>query len=317
MDKRKKLISIITPCYNEEENVKDLYLRVKDIMKKSDKYEYEHIFIDNASQDKTVEILKGLAEKDRNLKIIVNIKNFGHFCSPHHAILQAKGDAVITLAADLQDPPEMINDFLKYWEEGHMIVIGVKPTSKENPIMFMLRKLYYKTIKRISETEHIANFTGFGLYDRSFVDVIKNLKEPYPYFRGLVAQYGVNRKEIEYVQPKREKGKSHNNFYTLYDAGMLGFVNHSKVPLRLASFIGFAVATLSLLIALGYLIYKIVFWSTFQVGVAPLVIGLFFFSSIQLFFIGILGEYIGAIYTQVKDRPLVIEKERINFDQEN
>jgi len=315
MNSNKKLISIVTPCYNEEENVRNLYLQVKKIMEGLDEYTYEHIFIDNASSDKTVQILKELAVHDKNLKIIVNIKNFGHFCSPHHAILQASGDAVITMAADLQDPPEMIKEFIKYWEKGHQVVIGIKPKSKENPFMFALRKLYYHMIKSISETDHISNFTGFGLYDKSFIDVLKTLDEPYPYFRGLVAQYGCNRKEIEYIQPKREKGISHNNFYTLYDAGMQGFVNHSKVPLRLATFIGFGVASLSLIIALLYLLYKVIFWDSFNAGVAPLVIGLFFFSSIQLFFIGIVGEYIGAIYTQVKNRPLVVEKERINFDK--
>lgn len=208
----------------------------------------------------------------------------------------------------------MIKDFLAKWEEGFKIVIGVKQKSEENPIIFMLRKLYYSLIKRISETDHIKNFTGFGLYDKMFVDVLRKLKEPYPYFRGLVAELGFNKLEIPYVQPKRKRGKTSNNFYTLYDIAMLGFVNHSKVPLRLASFIGFGVAVLSLLIAIGYLVYKIIFWDKFDVGTAPLVIGLFFFSSVQLFFIGIIGEYIGAIYTQVKDHPLVIEKERINFD---
>ncbi|MEI7690643.1 MAG: glycosyltransferase family 2 protein [bacterium] len=313
----KKLISVVTPTYNEEENVKEVYKQVKAVFAKINKYDYEHIFIDNDSTDDTVKKLKELANKDKNVKIIINAKNFGHLRSPYYGQLQANGEAVISLVADLQDPPGMIIKFLEYWEQGYKIVIGIKPKSKENPLMFALRKLYYRMIKSMSETEHIKNFTGFGLYDKSFIDILRQIDEPYPYFRGLVAQYGFNRKEIEYTQPKREKGKSNNNFYTLYDVGMQGFVNHSKVPLRLATFIGFGVATISLLVAVGYLIYKLIFWNSFNVGVAPLVIGLFFFSSIQLFFIGIVGEYIGAIYTQVKDRPLVIEKERINFDKQN
>lgn len=309
-----KLISVVTPCYNEEANVDEVYRQVKEVFNDLKQYKYEHIFIDNASKDKTVEKLKEIAKKDKAVKIIVNARNFGHIRSPYYAILQAEGDAVISIVSDLQDPPAMIKDFLAKWEEGFKIVIGVKQKSEENPIIFMLRKLYYSLIKRISETDHIKNFTGFGLYDKMFVDVLRKLKEPYPYFRGLVAELGFNKLEIPYVQPKRKRGKTSNNFYTLYDIAMLGFVNHSKVPLRLASFIGFGVAVLSLLIAIGYLVYKIIFWDKFDVGTAPLVIGLFFFSSVQLFFIGIIGEYIGAIYTQVKDHPLVIEKERINFD---
>jgi glycosyltransferase involved in cell wall biosynthesis len=310
-----KLISVVTPCYNEEDNVELLYRQVKDIFTSLSDYRYEHIFIDNASKDKTVEVLKKIAGKDKNVKIIVNAKNFGHIRSPYHALLQAKGEAVVGMAADLQDPPEMIKKFLKYWEEGYKIVIGVKPSSKENPAMHAIRKFYYLLIERFSEIEQIKNFTGFGLYDRSFIEVCRKLNDPYPYFRGMVANYGYSIKTIEFIQPKRTKGKTHNNFYTLYDLAMLGFVNHSKVPLRLASFIGFGVAVISLLVALGYFALKLIFWNTFNAGVAPLVIGLFFFSSIQLFFIGILGEYIGAIYTQVKESPLVVEKERINFDK--
>jgi len=310
-----KLISVVTPCYNEEENVEELYKKVKQVFQEIKTYEYEHIFIDNASKDRTVEILKKIASKDKNVKIIVNAKNFGHIRSPYYAMLQAKGDAVISLVADLQDPPHLIKDFIKKWEEGYKIVIGVKAKSEENPFVFFLRKMFYSIIKKISDIEHIKNFTGFGLYDKRFIDVLRNLDEPYPYFRGLVAELGFERCEIEYVQPKRKRGKSANNFYTLYDIAMLGFVNHSKLPLRLASFIGFGVAVVSLLVALVYFVYKLIYWEKFIVGSAPLVIGLFFFSSVQLFFIGIIGEYIGAIYTQVKNHPLVIEKERINFDK--
>lgn len=307
-----KLISVVTPCYNEEGNVEEVYKKVKQVFQELKNYRYEHIFIDNASNDRTVEILKKIARKDENVKIIVNAKNFGHIRSPYYAMLQAKGDAVISLVADLQDPPDLIKDFVKKWEEGYKIVIGVKSKSEENPIMFTIKKIFYSIIKKISDIEHIKNFTGFGLYDKKFIDVLRNLDEPYPYFRGLVAELGFERCEIKYVQPKRKRGKTANNFYTLYDIAMLGFVNHSKLPLRLASFIGFGVAVISLLVALVYFVYKLVYWDKFVVGSAPLVIGVFFFSAVQLFFIGIIGEYIGAIYTQVKNHPLVIEKERIN-----
>jgi glycosyltransferase involved in cell wall biosynthesis len=308
-----RLISVVTPCFNEEANVAELARRVKDIFTRLKKYRYEHIFIDNASTDSTVSILRDLAKKDKNIKVIINARNFGHIRSPYYGMLQAGGDAVISIVSDLQDPPEMIPDFLAKWEEGHAIVIGVKNKSRENPLMFLLRKLFYSIIKRISDTEHIKNFTGFGLYDKKFMNVLRSLPEPYPYFRGLVAELGFDIIQLPYIQPRREKGKTKNNFYTLYDIAMLGFVNHSKVPLRLASFIGFAVALGSMLVAIGYFIYKLFAWDSFQVGSAPLVIGLFFFSAVQLFFIGIIGEYVGAIFTQVKQRPLVIEKERINF----
>ena len=312
-----KLISVMTPCYNEEENVRNVYEQVKQVFDVLENYTYEHIFIDNASEDKTVSILKEIAKKDKNVKIIVNTRNFGHIRSPHHALLQARGDAVVCIAADLQDPPPMIADFIKKWEEGYKIVVGVKSKSEENPVMFAIRKLYYNLIERYAETEQIKNFTGFGLYDKSFVDILRNLDEPYPYFRGLITEMGFERAEVEFVQPKRKKGKAKNNFYTLYDMAMLGFVNHSKVPLRMATFIGFSVAIISLLVALSYFIYKLIFWQRFQVGAAPMVIGVFFFAAVQLFFIGIIGEYIGAIYTQVKNRSLVIEKERINFDADD
>lgn len=308
-----RLISIVTPCYNEEENVAALYQQVKEVFNQLPGYAYEHVFIDNASTDRTVEILKQIAAADRNVKIVVNARNFGHIRSPYYGLLQSRGEAVVLMVADLQDPPVMIFDFIKKWEEGYKIVIGTKNKSKENRAMFLVRKLFYNAIAKISETDQIKNFTGFGLYDRQFIDVLRRIDEPYPYFRGLVAELGWRRLELPYTQPKRDKGKTKNNFYTLYDIAMLGFVNHSKLPLRLASFIGFGVSLFSFLIALGYLAYKLLFWNNFQLGIAPLVIGIFFFGGVQLFFLGIIGEYIGAIYTQVKNRPLVVEKERINF----
>ena len=308
-----KKISIVTPCFNEESNVELLYNRVKSVMLPLNNYTYEHIFIDNDSNDNTLVRLKELAKNDKNLKIIVNAKNFGHIRSPFYGMLQADGDAVISIVSDLQDPPELITEFVQYWEKGNKIVIGVKEKSEENIVMFTIRKMFYKLIDKISESKQIQNFTGFGLYDKSFIDVLKILNEPYPYFRGLVAELGFLIKSIPYKQPIRFSGKTKNNFYTLYDIAMLGFVSHSKIPLRISSFIGFIVSILSLFIALIYLIYKLFFWSNFQVGIAPLVLGFFFFGGVQLFFLGIIGEYISAIFTQVKNRPLVIEKERINF----
>lgn len=311
-DKRAK-ISVVTPCYNEEENVELLYNKVKEVFSRLGEYDYEHIFIDNASTDNTVKILKSIAIKDKNLKIIVNSRNFGHIRSPFYGLLQGSGDAVVFLAADLQDPPEMIKDFILKWKEGYKIVLGVKKQSKESRLMFAVRKLFYDLIGAISEIGHIKNFTGFGLYDNRIIQILRNIDDPYPYFRGLVCDIGFEIFTIEFVQPARKKGVTKNNFYSLYDMAMLGITNHSKIPLRLAAMLGFLVALISFFVALVYLIYKIIFWQSFTVGTAPIIIGLFFFSAVQLFFIGILGEYIGSIHTQVLKRPLVIEKERINF----
>ena len=309
-----KRISVVTACFNEEENVKELYEQVKTVFVDLPQYEYEHIFIDNASKDRTVSILKEIAQKDRRVKIIVNTRNFGHIRSPFHALMQAKGDAAIFIVADLQDPPDIIKGFIKKWEEGYKIVIGVKTQSEESQIFFAIRKAYYNLVGRLSEIALIKNFTGFGLYDRQVIEILRSIEDPYPYFRGLICDIGFDRAVIEYVQPTRKRGFTKNNFYTLYDMAMLGITNHSKVPLRLATMTGFIVALMSLLTALVYFIYKLIFWDNFQVGMAPLVIGLFFFTSVQLFFIGVIGEYVGAIHTQVLKRPLVVEKERVNFD---
>jgi glycosyltransferase involved in cell wall biosynthesis len=308
------MISIVTPCYNEEANVAFLIERVKRVMTGIQGYSYEHIFIDNCSKDSTVRVLKTIAKDDPHVKIIVNSRNFGHIRSPFHGILQAHGDAVVLLVADLQDPPELISDFVERWERGCKVVIGVKKQSRENRLMYAIRRLYYSIVKRISETEQITNFTGFGLYDRVVVDIMRMMNDPYPYFRGLITEIGFERAEIPYVQPRRMRGKTKNNFYTLWDIAMLGFVNSSMVPLRLASFTGFAGAVFSLLVAVSYLVYKLIKWNSFNPGIAPLVIGLFFFGAVQMFFIGMIGEYVGAIYTQVKKRPHVVEKERVNFD---
>ncbi len=309
-----KTISIVTGCFNEEENIRELVDRIRNVMKESPEYAYEHILIDNASKDNTVSILREIASEDKHIKVIVNTRNFGHVRSPYYALLQAKGDAVIGMASDLQDPPEMIPQFIKKWEEGFKIVLGVKETSSESPLFFYIRKAYYRMVSKLSEVELLKNTTGFGLYDQKVIEILRNINDPYPYFRGLICDIGFEIASIPFHQPTRKRGFTKNNFYTLYDLAMLGITNHSKIPLRLATMTGFAVALLSLFVALGYFVYKLIFWDNFQVGMAPLVIGLFFFSSVQLFFIGIIGEYIGAIHTQVLKRPLVIEKERINFD---
>ena len=310
-----RLISIVTPCYNEEANVEETYRQVKALFDSLGKYRYEHIFIDNASTDATAEILRRLAAKDPNVKVILNSRNFGHIRSPHHGVLQARGDAVVPLAADLQEPVELIPKFLEQWEEGHKVVMAVKSRSEESWLMFAVRKLYYKLINRLADVELVPNFHGYGLYDRAVIESIRQMDDPYPYARGMIAEIGFQPARVEYTQKARKRGITKNNFYTLYDMAMLGITSHSKVPLRLATMLGFLMSGLSLLVGLGYLIAKLVFWDRFSLGIAPLVVGLFLFASVQLFFIGILGEYIGAIHTQVVRRPLVIEKERINFDQ--
>jgi polyisoprenyl-phosphate glycosyltransferase len=309
-----KLISVVTPCYNEEDNVEQCYRRVKEVFASLGNYRYEHLFIDNASTDRTQEILRRLAAEDKNVKVIINSRNFGHIRSPFHAFLQAHGDAVIPFVADLQEPPELLAEFVRHWEAGHKIVMGVKIRSSEPPVMFSLRKFYYYLVRRLAEVELTSSFYGFGLYDRSIVELLRNMNDPYPYFRGQIAELGFDPVKVEYHQPRRERGITKSNFYVLYDVAMQGITSHSKVPLRLATFTGFCLGALSLLVAVGYFAYKLVNWNSFQVGMAPLVIGIFFFSAVQLFFTGILGEYIGAIHTQVLKRPLVTEKERINFD---
>ncbi|MGA9108929.1 MAG: glycosyltransferase family 2 protein [Smithella sp.] len=308
-----KLISIVTPCFNEEENVKEVYQQVKDVFAQIAGYRYEHIFIDNSSTDKTVPILREIAKNDFNVKVIINSRNFG-VMNGYYALLQSAGDAVIQVVADLQDPPPMIKDLIKKWEEGYKIVLAVKNKSEESPVMFAIRQLYYKIYNQVSNIQIVTNYCGFGLYDKTIIDILRKLDDPYPDLRSLIGEIGFERAIVNYVQLKRKKGKTKNNFYNLYDQAMLGLTRDSIIPLRLASFIGFFVATINLLVATGYFIYKLIYWNNFQLGIAPLVIGIFFFGGVQLFFLGIIGEYIGAIFTQVKKRPLVIEKERINFD---
>lgn len=305
-------ISIVTPCLNEEENVLELYERIKKVMDQYP-YDYEHIFIDNASADHTVDIIRTLAQEDRHVKAIINTRNFGHIRSPYHGILQGTGEAVIMLASDLQDPPERIPEFIQKWTEGYKVIIGVKTRSHESGLFYVLRTAYYRILRKLSDVELIEHYTGFGLYDQQVIKILREINDPYPYFRGLIADIGFPIARIEFTQPRRKRGISKNNFYTLYDMAMLGVTGYTKIPLRLATMFGFVSAALSFVVGLIYLIYKIIFWFQFQLGSAPIVIGLFFLGSVQLFFLGVVGEYIGAIYTQVMKRPLVIEKERINF----
>lgn len=309
-----KLISIVTPCFNEEENIAPLVGRLRAVFATMPQYRFEHILIDNASTDATVAKIKELAATDKRIKLITNTRNFGHIRSPVHALLAATGDAVVGMASDLQDPPEMIPQFIAEWEKGVKMVLAVKPKSRETPLMFLARRFYYRTIGRISEVELIPDCTGFGLYDQRVIRAVRDIDDPYPYFRGLVAELGFDYVTIPFEQPQRLRGLSKNNFYTLYDLAMLGMTSHSKVPIRLATIAGFTLSGLSMLIALTYLIAKLIFWDSFSLGTAPVLIGMFFFASVQLFFIGILGEYIASIHTHVMKRPLVVEKERVNFD---
>jgi len=311
-----KTISVITPCYNEEPNVDEVYKRVRDAIAAAGRYRYEHIFIDNASRDGTVAALRRIAAQDTNVRIIVNARNFGHIRSPIHAFTQATGDAVIGLASDLQDPPELITEMIQKWESGYSMVLCLKNASRENRLMFWVRTKYYRFINWLSEIPTFENFTGFGLYDRRVVDLVKAMGDPYPYFRGMIAEIGLPHAEIYFTQPRRIRGVTKNNFYTLYDMAMLAITNLSRVPLRLVTFTGFVTGLLSVFVGVAYLIYKLLFWNNFTVGVAPLVIGLFFLGSVQLISLGVVGEYVGAIYTQVQRRPYAIEKERVNFQFE-
>ena len=355
------LITILTPCRNERENVRALHERIAAVMaayaserergsegegeghrgRESERgsesdpalprlhrtgseggkgasgskgtLNYEHLFIDNASTDGTQEELRQLAAEDSRVKVIFNQRNFGHVRSPFHGLLQARGDAVIVMAADLQDPPELIPEFIKQWRAGHPVVMGEKTNSDEPWLIFTLRRAYYRLVRRLADVELLENVTGFGLYDRKAIEMFRSLDEPYPYVRGLVSELGFPVARVPYHQPQRQHGFTKNNFYTLYDLAMLGITSHSKVPLRLAAMLGFAASLLSFCAGLAYLLYKLLFWQRFALGVAPLVIGLFFLGSVQLFFIGIIGEYLGAIHTRVTKRPLVVEKERIGF----
>jgi glycosyltransferase involved in cell wall biosynthesis len=315
MGEHMKLISIVSPCYNEEGNVQVLTDRVRELFAELPQYRYEHIIIDNNSTDNTVAELREIAARDKNVKVIVNARNFGHIRSPQHALMEAYGDAVIILLSDLQDPPEMIRDFLREWEAGWPVVVATKTASEESGVMYTIRSAYYKAIARLTDVKVFEHFTGFGLYDRKVIDILRrDFRDPQPYFRGQIAEIGLPAKMIQYHQKRRVRGITKNNWYTLYDMAMLGITNLSKVPLRAVIFFGFVCAVLSMIAGLFYLILKLLFWSHFELGLAPTMIGLFFLGSVQLISLGIIGEYVGSIHSIVQKRPLVTEKERINFD---
>lgn len=311
--KSNKRISIVTPCYNEADNIDELCQRITAVMSLLP-YQYDHILIDNCSTDETVAKIKEKATLDKRIKLIVNARNFGHIRSPFHAILQSDADACVLIAADLQDPPEMIVEFVRKWEQGYKTVLAVKPESEESSLMFYLRKTYYRFITRISEVPLVQNATGAGLFDRVVLDTLRRINDPYPYFRGLLCEIGFPIAVVPFKQPRRQRGITKNNFYTLYDIAMLGITNHSKVPLRLMAISGFILAILSLMVAFFFLVAKLLYWDAFQLGTAPILIGIFFFGAVQAFFIGLLGEYIGSIHTQVRNMPLVVEMERVNFE---
>ena len=309
---KKQTISIMVPTYNEEENVVLMYEALKNIFQK----ELKILFIDNKSQDNTRTLIREICAKDKNVKAIFNAQNFGQFNSPYYGLISTTGDCTISVAADFQDPVEMIPKFVKEWENGYKIVIGIKNKSEESKIVYALRSLYYKMIKKFSEVEQIEHFTGFGLYDKDFIEVLKNLDDPDPYLRGIVAELGFERKEIPFTQPKRQRGKSSNNWYRLYDAAMLGITSYTKIGLRLATIVGFMISFLSVFVALIYLVLKLCNWNSFQAGISPILIGVFLLGGMQIFFIGFLGEYILNINQRIMHRPLVVVEEKLNFEGE-
>lgn len=310
-----KKISVLVPCYNEEENVVPISKAIEDELKKScSKYDYEICFIDNCSTDNTRPLLREICKKNKKVKAILNARNFGQFNSPYYGLTQMTGDCVIFMCCDFQDPVEMLPKIIGEWEKGAKIVSCIKTTSLENPVVRFLRTCYYKTIRKMSDVDQIEHFTGFGLYDKDFIAVLRNLKDPTPFLRGIVAELGFKRVEIPYQQAKRKAGKTHNNWYTLYDAAMLSFTSYTKVGLRVATIGGAFVSLFSMFVAIGYFVYKLLHWDSFPAGIAPLVIGVFFLGALQLFFIGFLGEYIMSMNARIMNRPLVIEEERINWE---
>jgi len=313
-DTSKPLLSVVTSCYNEEENVRGLYEAVRDVMAAHPRYRYEHIFIDNASRDGTRRILREICASDKRVKAIFNARNFGAVRSGIHVILQPRGVAVLALACDFQDPPELLHEFIARWEQGAKIVLGVKTSSDERSFFYAIRGWYYRLLGRIADAPPVVQSTGFGMYDQAVIEALRRIRDPYPFFRGLLSEIGFEPTLVPYHQPARKRGITSQNFYSLYDQAFLGITSHSKVPLRAATMLGFAMAVLSVIVGAGYLVAKLLFWDQFSLGVAPVLVGFFFLTSIQLFFIGILGEYVGVIWTHVRDVPHVFELERINFE---
>lgn len=313
----KKRISVVTPCFNEESNIVELCERIRITMDAvKEKYEYEHIIVDNASTDGTVDVAKKLSMEDPNIKIIVNTRNFGPVRSPYHGVVAAFGDAVVLIAADLQDPPELITEYIRKWEEGFDIVLPTKPRGDESLVMQRIRKTYYKLLNSISEVPLENNATGAGLYDKKVVDTLRGISDPYPYFRGLVCDLGFSRCTVDFIQPKRKRGVSKASCYGMFDQAFLAMTKHSKLPLRLMTFLGIGLGFVTFFLSILFFVLKLFFWNSFNMGMAPLLIGVFFVASIQFFFLGILGEYVGMILTHVRNMPLVIERERINFTEE-
>lgn len=312
-DKR-LVLSVVTSCYNEEENVRALCEAVRDVMAKHPEYRYEHIFIDNASRDGTRRILREMCAADHNVKAIFNARNFGAVRSGIHVLLQARGDAVLALACDFQDPPELLNEFIARWEKGSKIVLGVKTSAAERSVFYSIRGWYYRLLGKISDAPPVVQSTGFGMYDRVVIEHLRRIADPYPFFRGLLSEIGYEPTLVPFHQPQRKRGVSSQNFYSLYDQAFLGITSHSKVPLRLATMLGFVLGVMSVLVGLGYLVAKLMLWDSFSLGVAPILVGFFFLTSVQLFFIGIVGEYVGVIWTHVRDVPHIFELERINFE---
>ena len=310
----KPLLSVVTSCYNEEENVRALYEAVRAVMAKHPQYRYEHIFIDNASRDGTRRILRDMCAADHNVKAIFNARNFGAVRSGIHVLLQARGVAVLGLACDFQDPPELLGEFITRWEAGSKIVLGVKTSAAERSLFYSVRGWYYRLLGRISDAPPVVQSTGFGMFDRVVIDHLRRIGDPYPFFRGLLSEIGYEPALVPYHQPQRQRGITSQNFYSLYDQAFLGITSHSKVPLRLATMLGFVMGALSILVGFGYLVAKLIMWDSFSLGVAPILVGFFFLTSIQLFFIGIVGEYVGVIWTHVRDVPHIFELERINFE---
>lgn len=309
----KKLISIVTPTYNEEENIEELYEEIRRSISEIKDYNFEIIVIDNDSSDNTQEILRNIAKRDKTFKVIINNRNFGHIRSPYYGILQSSGIATIYLASDLQDPPKYIPELIAKWESGFKLVMAIKPESESGFLFHQIRKIYYRLLNKISDISIIKDSTGFGIYDEEVINQLRNINEPYPFLRGLICDLGYKVETISFKQPARKRGLTKNNFYTLYDIGILGVISHSKIPIRFAAFLGFIMGLISFVVAIIYIILKLIFWSSFPMGIAPIIIGIFFFLGLQFMFIGVIGEYIGSIHTYSQNRPLVVEKERINF----
>jgi glycosyltransferase involved in cell wall biosynthesis len=309
----KKLISIVTPTFNEKDNIELLLKRIKDVINPLDQYEFEILVIDNCSTDGTQEKIRGLAEKDKRIKAIFNTRNFGHIRSPYYGILKSSGVATIYMASDLQDPPELIPQFIEEWEKGWRLVMATKPISEGSKFMHFIRRNYYSFIDKISDMSILRDATGFGLYDETVIENLRKINDPYPFLRGLICELGYPIKSIPFTQPRRIKGVTKNNFYTLFDIAMLGIISHSKVPIRVAALTGFILGSVSMIVASYFFVMKLIYWDSFPLGGAPALIGLFFLFGMLLFFIGILGEYIGSIHTYIQNRPIVVERERINF----